>query len=55
MRFSCLKGVYWESNFDPIARRLTELKPNKIFTDLAISYDPINEIDTDLLYFKDMD
>ena len=49
--FFCLKGVYWESNFskfDPIARRLTKLKPNEIFNDFAISWDPINEIDPDL-------
>ena len=55
MRFSCLKGVYWESNFDPIARRLTKLKTNEIFKDFAISWDRINEIDPDSFYFKDMD
>ena len=37
MRFFCLKVVYWESNFDPIAWRLTKLKPNEIFNDFAIS------------------
>ena len=35
--------------------RLTKLKPNKIFNDFAISWDPINEIDPDFFYFKDMD
>ena len=53
--FFCLKAVYWESNFDPIARRLTKLKPNEIFNEFAISWDPIYEIDPDFFYFKDMD
>ena len=53
--FFCSKGVYWESNFHPIARRLTNFKPNEILNDFAISWDPINEIDPDFFYFKDMD
>ena len=52
MRFFCLKGVYWKSNFDPIARRLTKLKPNEIFNDFAISWDPIIEIDPDFFILK---
>ena len=35
-------------------RILTKLKPNEIFNDFAISQDPINKIDLDIFYFKDM-
>ena len=54
--FFCLKGVYWESkqNFDPNARRLTKLEPNEIFNDFAISREPLDEIDSNFFYFKDM-
>ena len=48
----CLKGVYRESNF---RRRLTKLKPNDSFSDFAVYWDPINEIDPDFFYFKVMD
>ena len=48
----CLKGVYRESNF---RRRLTKLKPNDSFSDFAVYWDPINEIDPDFFYFKDME
>ena len=36
-------------------KRLTKLKPNEIFNDFGISWDPINEIDPQFFYFKDMD
>ena len=42
-------------NFCPIARRLTKLKPNEIFNDSSISREPINEIDPDFFYLKDID
>ena len=48
----CILGI---ENFDPIARRLAKLKSNEIFYDFAISWYPINEIDTAFFYFKDMD
>ena len=32
-----------------------KIKSNEILNDLAISWDPINEIEPDLFYFKDMD
>ena len=35
-------------NSDPIAQRLTKVKPNEIFNDFAISWDPINEIDPEI-------
>ena len=44
----CVKSVYVES-IPPIST------PNEIFTDFAISQDPIDEIDTVFLCFKDMD
>ena len=51
-----MKGVYWESNFEPDRTKTYEaLKPNEICNDFAISWDPINEIDPDFFYFKDMD
>ena len=39
-------------NFDSIAGRLTKLKPNEIFNDFAISWDPINKIDPDVFILK---
>ena len=48
-------GNQISQNFDPIARRLMNLKPNEIFNDFAISWEPINEIDPEFFYFKDMD
>ena len=50
--FFCLKGVHWESNFDPNAR--TKLEPNEIFNDFAISREPFDEIDSNFFYFKGM-
>ena len=48
----CKLGI----EFPKISTRLQEdLKQNKIFNDFAISSDPINEIDRDFLYFKDME
>ena len=41
--------------FDPNARRLSKLEPNKIFNDFAISREPIEEIDSNFFYFKGMD
>ena len=40
---------------DPNARRLTKLEPNGIFNDFATSQEPIDEIDSTIFYFKDMD
>ena len=48
--FFCLKGVYWES----YARRLTNLEPNEIFNDFAISREAFGEIDSAFFYFKGM-
>ena len=45
--FFCLKGVYRESKFDPIARR--SLKPKEIFNDFSMSRNQINEIDPGFL------
>ena len=53
--FFCLKGVYWESNFDPITRRLIKLNPNEILNDFAISPEPFDEIDSNFFYFIAMD
>ena len=35
-------------------RTKTKIKLNEIFNDFAISSDPINEIDADFFYFKEM-
>ena len=49
--FFVLKGVNCE-NFDPTARRLTKLEPNKIFNDFAISGKPFDEIDSNFFILK---
>ena len=53
--FVCMKGSYRAGNFDPIARRLTKLKPNVISNEFSISQDSIDEIDSVIFYFKGID
>ena len=36
-------------------KRFLKFRPDRIFNDFAISWAPINEIDPDFFYFKDMD
>ena len=38
-----------------IQPKRTKIKPNEIFNDFAISREPIDEIDSNLFYFKGMD
>ena len=42
-------------NFDPDALRLTKIKPNQIFNHLAISREPIDEINSNFFYLKGVD
>ena len=53
----CILGIekYWESKFDPNARRLTKLEPNEISNDFAISRETFDEIDSNFFNFKGMD
>ena len=36
----------------PNARRLTKIKPNEIFNDVAISWEPFHEIDSNFFILK---
>ena len=41
-------------NCETNARILTKIKPNEIFNEFAIPREPIDEIDSNFIYFKDM-
>ena len=43
--FFCLKAAYRESKFRNFRSERTKIKPNEIFTNFAISREPLDEID----------